>query len=471
MADRQRRRQPVPTGRVRRTAPLAAMAAQTAGDAVTDILRRRLQGQRGTSVEFHLRNAERYATFLSQSKGVLMKAGQILSFVDTAGLVPDEYEAIYQHAFAALRTDAQPMDYDLTAAVIEADLGAPPEQLFAAFDPAPLAAASIGQVHAARLLDGTKVAVKVQYPGVAEAIRNDLDNTELLATLLRFAKGLVPGLTNIDVRAIADEVAERIGEEVDYGTELANQEEFAELYRDHPFIRIPAAYADLSGPRVLTMELAQGHRWEDAIDADQEMRNGWGEAIDRFFYGTIGRWGLFNADPHPGNYLFHDDGTVTFLDFGCVKRFDKRQQAAFFEVADAVLQHDAEWLMRLFLELGFLNAKDAPSAQELMDFYRPTFAALLAPQPFTFTREFAATTLHLFLDPFGPGQAVNRKLVSPGDFLFTNRIYIGMNSILGALGATANWRAIYDEGRTGVSASDMGASDIAWFAETRSAGR
>src|SRR3954471_10726068 len=138
MADRDRRKDPVRTGRVRRPAPLAAKAAQTAGSAVPDLLKRRLRGERGTSVEFHLRNAERYASFLSQSKGVLMKAGQILSFVDTAGLVPEEYQDVYQQAFASLRADAEPMDYDLTAAVIEADLGGPPEELFAHFESTPL---------------------------------------------------------------------------------------------------------------------------------------------------------------------------------------------------------------------------------------------------------------------------------------------------------------------------------------------
>jgi len=463
MADRDRRKDPVQTGRVRRSAPLAAMAARTAGGAVTDILRRRLRGDKGTSVEFHVRNAERYADFLSKSKGVLMKAGQILSFVDAAGLVPDEYQSLYQDALASLRADAEPMDYELTAAVVEADLGASPEELFASFEPTPLAAASIGQVHAARLHDGTDVAVKVQYPGVAEAIRDDLENTELLATALRMAKTLVPGLTNLDMRAVADEVAARIGEEVDYGTELRNQADFAELYDGHPFIRIPALYPDLSSTHVLTMQLVRGRRWEEAIKADQAMRNLWGEAIDRFFYGSIHRWGLFNADPHPGNYLFHDDGTVTFLDFGCVKRFSPEQQAAFYDVADAVLADDAEWLKRLFLEHGFLSAKDAPTAKELMDFYRPTFASLLEPQPFTFTPEFAAETVQRIFDPFGPAAGVNRKFDLPRDFVFVNRIYIGMNSVLGALGATADWRAIYDEGRTGVAATELGEQDLAWI--------
>src|SRR5438874_8125394 len=118
-APRPRRDVVVPVGRVRRTAPLAAITAKATGDGVVDVLRRRLQGERGTSVEFHVRNAERYASFLSRSKGVLMKAGQLLSFVDTAGLVPEEYQGIYQSTFAALQADAEPMAPELAAAVIE----------------------------------------------------------------------------------------------------------------------------------------------------------------------------------------------------------------------------------------------------------------------------------------------------------------------------------------------------------------
>src|SRR3954451_16854055 len=221
----------IPQGRLRRTAPLAALSARAAGEGVVDVLRRRLKGERGAGLEFHIRNAERYADVLSRSKGVLMKAGQILSFVDTSAVLEGQYGDVYRAAFASLQADAEPMEPVLVAAVIESELGGPPDELFAEFSHEPIAAASIGQVHAARLHDGTEVAVKVQYPGVADAIRDDLANTELLFTFVKSVKGVVPQYRNFDVRAVADETAERIAEELDYRTEFANQMAFAEHYR------------------------------------------------------------------------------------------------------------------------------------------------------------------------------------------------------------------------------------------------
>src|SRR5437763_1113322 len=182
----------IPQGRLRRTVPLAAISARAAGGGVVDVLRRRLKGERRASVEFHVRNAERYADMLSRSKGVLMKVGQILSFVDTSAILEGQHGEVYRAALASLQADAEPMETVLVAAVVESELGRPPEQLFVEFSAEPLAAASIGQVHTARLHDGTEVAVKVQYPGVADAMRDDLDNTELLFTFLKIAKGVVP---------------------------------------------------------------------------------------------------------------------------------------------------------------------------------------------------------------------------------------------------------------------------------------
>src|SRR5437588_8889373 len=182
----------IPQGRFRRTAPLAALSARAAGEGVVDVLRRRLKGKRGASLEFHLRNAERYADALSRSKGVLMKVGQILSFVDTSAILEGQSGDVYRAALASLQADAEPMEPVLVAAVIESELGRPPEELFAEFSPAPIAAASIGQVHRARLHDGTEVAVKVQYPGGADAIREDLANTQLLFTFIKLVKDLVP---------------------------------------------------------------------------------------------------------------------------------------------------------------------------------------------------------------------------------------------------------------------------------------
>ena len=459
----------VPRGRVRRTAPIATLTAKAAGDRVAAALRRRLGGNLDAQLEFHLRNAERYAGFLSDSKGVLMKAGQLLSFVDSAGLIPSEYEAVYQTAFSALQADATPMDAEVVYAVVEAELGAPPEERFAEFSPTPLAAASIGQVHAARLRDGTPVAVKVQYPGAAQAIRDDLANGALLATAIRMVQGFIPALGNVDAKALVEEVSARIGEELDYVTELANQAEFADKYRGHPFIRIPEVFPEHSSASVLTMELVDGHRWDAAVKRDQAMRTHWAEVIDRFVYGSIRRFGLFNADPHPGNYLFHDDGTVTFLDFGCVKRFTPEFVAELYLLDEAVIHGRANELKAHFVRMGFLPDAPEPPADAVLEWYRPVYEPLTAPQPFTFTREFAASVVQRMYDPFGPTADVIRRFDLPKDFLFLNRIYIGLNSVLAALGATGDWRNIYEEYRVGAKPiTELGEAEREFFGVTAS---
>ena len=452
----------IPEGRIRRTAPLAALTARAAGGGVVDVLRRRLKGERGSSLEFHVRNAERYADTLSRSKGLLMKVGQILSFVDTSAAVEGPYGDVYRQAFASLQADAEPMEPVLVAAVIESELGRPPEELFAEFSPTPIAAASIGQVHAARLHDGTEVAIKVQYPGVAQAMHDDLANTQLLFTFFKIVKGLVPQFRNADVRPVADEVAERIGEELDYRTEAANQMEFAEHYRGHPFARVPEVFPDYSTDRVLTMELIRGRRWNETEGVDQELRNRWGEVVNRFFFGSISRFGMFNADPHPGNYLFHDDGTVTFLDFGCVKRLGPAAQQGFWEMPSAAIGNDAERLLQVAIEQGFARADDPPPADKLLTWIRQNFTSLHSPQPFTFTPEFVAQHLgHMA----SMEKEVMRHVTIPRDYVFTNRIFVGLYSVLAALRATADWMAIFQEDVTGVPTTELGHIEAEFFGE------
>ena len=454
----------IPQGRVRRTVPLAALSARAAGGGVVDILRRRLKGERGASLEFHIRNAERYADTLSRSKGVLMKVGQIVSFVDSSAALEGPTGEIYRAALASLQADAEPMEPLLVAAVIESELGRPPEELFAEFCPEPIAAASIGQVHTARMHDGSEVAVKVQYPGVADAIRDDLANTERLFTFIKIAKGFVPQYRNFDVRPLADEIAERFGEELDYRTELANQMEFADHYRGHPFFRVPEVFPALSSDRVLTMEMVHGRRWNEIGDVDQALRDRWGEAINRFFFGSIARFGMFNADPHPGNYLFHDDGTVTFLDFGCVKRMTAAVQRGFFDFHAAAMDNDAERLLEVWIEHGFARADSPPPADKVLTWCRQNFAAYVQPQPFTFTPEFVSQLLGQMASM---DKDVMRHATVPRDFVFTNRIFVGLYSILGALRATADWTAIFREDLTGQPTTELGRLEAGFFAANR----
>ena len=449
MTDERRRPFKIPSGRLRRTLPLAGATARTLTGSAVRWARMHGAGDDEKVAEeltFHGENAALYAELLGDMKGALMKAGQILSFVDASDLVPEPYREVYRTALAQLQADAPPMPADTVAAIVEQELGAPPDRVFEWFSPMPMAAASIGQVHAAHLANGREVAVKVQYPGVAEAIDADLRNTELLAAVLKLGKSLLRDLApNLDARAVAEEVRERIGEELDYHVELANQQHFVDLYRGHPTIHVPEVVPELSSARVLTMELVDGMRWSAALDeGSQELKNRWGETIVRFVYGSLWTHGVFNADPHPGNYLFHDDGMVTFLDFGCVKHFTPHQVAAMKDMERAVLTDDADLLRRTFVAEGFLR-DDAPLADELLAWYRQSYEPVLAPQPATYTPEFAAAAVQRHFDPLGPHGRIVRAFDLPKDFVFLNRIFIGLNSVLGALRATADWRALADE--------------------------
>lgn len=279
-------------GRLRRAAPLAGLTTRTMGEAAVMALRGRLTGE--SSTEFHHRTAERYVELLGRSKGALMKVGQILSFAAVSSAVPVEFQSIYQVAFGRLRSDAPPMEPELARVVLERELGSRFERAFVEFDWEPIAAASIGQVHRARLRDGRRVAVKVQYPGVAEAIRADLKNAELLVSFLRLLSGgLSPRGLSLDVRSVAREYGTSIEAELDYRLEARNQAEFAEHYRGHPFIHVPDVIGELSTERVLTQDLAQGRCWDEALLANQELRDRWAEAIHRFVYRSYYRLNVF----------------------------------------------------------------------------------------------------------------------------------------------------------------------------------
>jgi predicted unusual protein kinase regulating ubiquinone biosynthesis (AarF/ABC1/UbiB family) len=455
-------------GRLRRTAPLAALTARTAGEAVVVGLRSKLTG--ADSTEFHVRTAERYAELLGRSKGALMKAGQMLSFMSLGPMVGSDFQATYQAALTRLRNDAPPMAPELAREVLEHELGYSTETVFAQFDWKPLAAASIGQVHAARLRDGRTVAVKIQYPGVAAAIRADLQNTELLVTFLGLISGLSPKRLSLDLRGAAQEIGERITEELDYRLEATNQVEFAELYRGHPSIRIPEVVGELCSDRVLTQELVQGKSWSDALAADQELRDSWAEAIYRFIYGSYQYFHVFNADPHPGNYIFHDDGTVSFLDFGCVKRFDPEQIESLNICMRECLRGDVEETWRVSVEGGFFAPSGSLTPQEVFAYWREPIEMYWGEQPFTITPEYVAKLIELRYSPTGPSANAFRHMAPPATYTIMSRIDIGVMSLIAELRASNEWEAIaaeYFEGADPVT--PMGKADRVHREELRGA--
>jgi predicted unusual protein kinase regulating ubiquinone biosynthesis (AarF/ABC1/UbiB family) len=431
-------------GRLRRAAPLASLTARTVGGAAAVALRTRLTGE--SSAEFHLRAAERYAELLGRSKGALMKAGQMLSYTAVSSAVPSEFQSIYQVALSRLRSEAPPMAPELARVTLEGELGARVERAFAEFDWEPLAAASIGQVHAARLHDGRAVAVKIQYPGVAEAIGADLKNAELLATFLSLATGgLSPRPMSMDVRSMAREIGAHIQEELDYRLEASNQAEFAAHYRGHPFIRVPGVIGELSTGRVLTQDLVEGRSWKEALTADQSLRDQWAEAIHRFVYRSYYRLNVFNADPHPGNFVFHDDGSVSFLDFGSVKRLHREQVEMLVAVYRECFRGDVLGTWRASVEAGIWRSTDPVTPEEVFAYWWEDNWLVWAEQRFVVSPDCVGRGIERRFSPTGPSANALRYCTMPPEYVMLARAEISAGSVMAQLHAGNNWLSLAAE--------------------------
>ena len=449
----------IPTGRVRRVVPLAGLAARSAGDSVLAAL----QGRR-SDPELYVRRAERYVELLGRSKGALMKMGQVMSFIPFgAGLSPENRE-VFQASMARLQASAPPMAPGLVDEVIAAELGGPASQVFAEFSPEPIAAASIGQVHRARLDDGREVAVKVQYPGVAEAIADDLANTELMAVFFQLLRSVIPGIAKGDPRKVSADLAASITAELDYTREAADQAAFAEFYRDHPFIRIPDVVPERSTRRVLTQDYLDGVDLPTATKADQALRYRWSEILFRFYYSNMRDLGLVNADPHPGNYLFRTDGTVGFLDFGSVIRLAPGDSEQVFALFRATMRQDAKALMAAMVAGKVFWQGDRIDPADVLAWYSALFDGITGPQPMCMSPEDARRWVEYY-SPTGPFGKVMRSVRAADDAVLKERIDLGVRAVMAELRPCADWRAILSEYTDDADpATEPGRAHWAWRA-------
>jgi predicted unusual protein kinase regulating ubiquinone biosynthesis (AarF/ABC1/UbiB family) len=407
--------------------------------------------------EFELRTAAQVAEALGNMKGAFMKLGQMASYLDV-GLPPHVREAL-----AGLQQDAPPMSGDLAAGVIERELGAPPDRLFLEWDPTPIASASIGQVHRAITRDERPVAIKVQYPGVDEAIRSDLAS----AGVIFGAMGLA--LPGFDAGPVVEEIRNRVVEELDYRLEARNTQLFADFYRGHPFISVPDVVPELSTARVLTTDLAEGVRFEDMAGWSQDERNLAAETIYRFVFRSLYRVHAFNGDPHPGNYLFRPGGRVTFLDFGLVKHFTEPEIDVFGEmIRRMVIDRDLPRFREVIEQIGLLAPGTPVSDAEVLDYYSHFYEFVMEDEVVTVRPEWSSEAAARYFDPGGPYGPIIKAANLPASFVIIQRINLGLMAILGDLAATANFRRIANElwpWVDGPPSTPMGEAEARWLAD------
>ena len=404
--------------------------------------------------QFAVDAATSIARNLGQMKGVMMKAGQLFGFI-VENLPPDA-----QAALGVLQADAPPLPSGVASAVIRRELGRSPVEIFAEWYDEPIAAASIGQVHRAVTRDGRRVAVKVQYPGIGETLQADLDNAELLYAL--FAALALKGL---DAKGLVDELRMRMSEELDYRLEARNQTMFVEAYAGHPFFRVPAVLTEFSTERMLTTEWVDGLTWAAFVEqADQAAKDRAGEIIWRFAQGSVHELGIFNGDPHPGNYRFDPDGTVTFLDFGLVKRWASGEWERLSPCLDAIMSKDHAALVRAMEDVGFLEPLHGLDVDAVADYVSAPYLPYLTDR-FTFTRQFMKDTIATISDVRGPAKRVVEQLNLPPSFIILDRLVWGVSALLGKLEVERPWRAMLDEYRHAAPpATELGRAHADWRA-------
>ncbi len=396
-------------------------------------------------------------------KGAMMKIGQLASFVDQG--LPEPVRA----SLAQLQRDAPPMAPELAAAQLIAELGAPPSELFAEWDPRPIASASIGQVHRAMTHDGRAVACKIQYPGVDRAIESDLRAADWI-----FA-GMATAFPGLETGPIVAELRDRLIEELDYRHEADNQRRFARWYAGHPTIHVPEVIDELSTGRILVTELADGVDFATVTTWSQAERDLAAETIYRFAFGSLYRMRAFNGDPHPGNYLFRPGGHVSFLDFGLVKTFSAQETSMFERMITAmVIDDDIDEFRAVLEETGLLRDADRFDNDVLEDYFGHfyDFVRYEGDGAYTITPEFASATVRRIFAAGQEHEALTRAANVPPSFVVIQRINLGLYAIFGELNATGPWRPISEElwpWVDGPPATPMGEAIAAWEADRTAA--
>ena len=400
---------------------------------------------------------------LAVMRGAAMKAGQVLSTVEFPGLDADQ-AAHLQGRLASLRDNVAPVNWKQMRKLLANEWGMQPERALAQIDTEPAAAASIGQVYRGRTHDGREVAVKVQYPGIAESVEADMRNLLLLSPLLR---QLMPGL---EVKDVLAELRERIVEECDYELEAGNHRRVERFWRGHPFIRVPAVDTRLSSRRVLVTEWVDGMSFDEVAGQPDAIRDFYAETLYRFFYGTALNLGVALGDPHPGNYLLCADGHVAFFDFGMMRRLPSDYLRREAVVARGVRERDVPAVVNGMRELGYLPSGPERFDGQLLVDYMAEVSWWMAPeQPLRLAPEDLWRSTEVLRQARDGDQIAQlRRMTLPPEALLLRRMEGLLFQSAASLRASAPWgrllRELIEEDEP---VGELGRQHAAWVARRR----
>lgn len=409
----------IPTGRWARLSRLARVGVRTGLSAIG--------GADGTGA------AEQALELLGSLRGIPAKVGQMASYID--GFVPEAQRAAYERVLSSLQTATPASPFDEVQALIEAELGRSVADAFADFDPAPIASASVGQVHRARLRDGRDVAVKVQHPFIEQAFEADLQGVGSVAGLIASL-----GPKHFNAGEIAAEVAAQFRAELDYRLEADNQRRFAAMHADEPRVHIPAVIDSHSAQRVLCTELVRGRSFAEALTSPEPLRREYAELLWHFTFKSLLVHGRFNADPHPGNYIFHEDGTISFLDFGCIQVMTPDHRRCALQMHTAAIEDDRARFMVAAAEISATTP--GPYETDLLAYlwhcYEP-----LKHSPFHMTAQYVTGVVRGIQDlKLHMLKKSSNVTPIPKGLIFTNRLQFGFYSVLARLDVAADYASV-----------------------------
>lgn len=415
---------------------VAGQSTRMAGTKLTNTMRSDAGARRADEARM-IAVASELVDHLGKMKGAAMKLGQVLSTIDMP-MLDKEARIAFKQRLAELQSSSPSVPFEKIEKMMERELGGKLSSVFNDFDTEAFAAASIGQVHRA-VLDGREVAVKVQYPGIAEAVDTDMRNLSVLTPLL---SRLAPGT---DMRALMHELRERIGEELDYEIEAAQHRQIERLFRGHPSVIVPKVHTSASTQRILITDYIQGKRFDEVRGEDQATRDRFGETLFRFYYDVLYRARICCGDPHPGNYLLANDGRVAFFDFGMVRHLDTSYIQGEQALVRAVMHGDAVGVHSWMSRLGFLPDPASFEADLLLDQLQAAGSLFIDPGFRRLSPGIVGRMMEEGRSPLSPHFAQMRQENLPPEGLLIRRMEDLLISVLGQLEAGCDWGGVTRE--------------------------